>query len=73
MEGGDVLKKNTNTLENYGIKDGAVLIYEQVERPPAVSREKKPKEESKLTVHYRMKGVAGEASKLEVPGGCKIK
>lgn len=59
MEGGEILKKNTNTLDNYGIKDGAVLIYEHIDRPPVI-REKKPKEEAKQTVHYKIRGVEEE-------------
>lgn len=56
IEGGEALKKNTNTLESYGIKDGTILVFEQIEKPPAVLREKKPKDSAKLIVHYRVLG-----------------
>jgi uncharacterized ubiquitin-like protein YukD len=28
VEGGEILKKNGNSLDNYGIKDGDILIFE---------------------------------------------
>jgi hypothetical protein len=67
-----VLKKNANTLESYGIKDGSVLVFEQVERTPVV-REKKPKEDAKLTIYYRVRGAEDLPTKLEVPTTCKAK
>ena len=28
VEGGEILKKNGNTLDNYGIKNGDILVFE---------------------------------------------
>ena len=32
IEGGAILGKNYNTLDDYDVKDGAVLVVEQVEK-----------------------------------------
>ena len=72
IEGGEILKKNANTLDSYGIKNGDVLVVEQVEKI-IVTREKKAKEETKLSVHYKVRGSEQLASKLEVPSNIKIK
>ena len=73
VEGGAVLAKNGSGLDEYDVRDGSQITVEMVEKVnTSTPRERKPKEESKVTVKYSVRG-SGIQEKVEVPRSLKVK
>ncbi len=55
------MDKNQKSLEDYGVKDNEYFVYDFADRPQGSAkrtyekREKKPKEEQKMTVAYSLR------------------
>ena len=60
VEGGEILNKNTKSLDDYDVKDGSNVILEILDKANAPTpRERKPraqKDEPKVEITYNVKG-----------------
>lgn len=73
------MAKNGRTIDEYQLRDGVVLLVEMLDKPIVTPRERKPKEETKFSLTYKVRdhnqeeGVEQLSSKLELPKNLKVK